>query len=168
MSNEISFRTDVFYNRGYSDKVEFTKEEFEKLSLEHPDAFKPNEPSIGQVTYEFLVNRKLDEITNEFQNEMENKGVLTSLGITMKYRETDISAVDGMVRYSQKIGMDKCLLIVDIYGNEYNNHFTIQEGELLTTEMFTAQLKAYQKLREIKNLIIELDGNIEELDKIKW
>mgnify|MGYP001199606090 FL=1 len=170
MSNEIAFRTEVFFNKGYSNKIEFTKEEFEQLSQQYPDAFKPIELPPEQPSIEVLINRKMEEIMVAFQNEIENVGVMTSLGIRMKFREVDISAVDGMVRYSQKIGMDKCLMIVDADGKEYHNHFTLQEGELLNIEMFTAQLKAYQKLKEIKSLIdqIQQTGDIKELNKIKW
>ena len=144
--------------------VDYTPEAFAEFQAAHPEAFLPPVPPT--ISLDHLKEGKLRELESACLAD-QRAGVITSLGIKMAYEDKDITAVDGIVRFTERRQLEKIPLIVSSDNVQYENRFSPAQGYTLSEEMFSAKLSAYKKLKLLSAQVMSATSE-DEIKLIAW
>ena len=97
----------------------------------------------------------------------EMDGILTSVGLTMKYGMMDCLMVDGVVRYSEMKGYPVVAKLVEADGAEHIGTVSLSDGKAIVIEQFEAAYAADERLRALLAMV-EAATVAAELEAITW
>lgn len=94
-------------------------------------------------------------------------GVLTSVGLTMKYGTMDCLLVDGVVRYSEMKGLPVVTKLIEADGTEHVGTVPLADGKTIVMEQFEA---AYADDAKLQDLLDDVeDAEVPDgLEVIMW
>jgi hypothetical protein len=102
-----------------------------------------------------------------YAEEEQRKGVMTSVGLRMKYGSQDCFLVDGAIRYSELKGLPAVVKLIEADGTEHTGTVFIADGKTILIEQFEAAYALEELVKTIEQQIRAAE-TIEALDRIVW
>ena len=97
----------------------------------------------------------------------QTSGILTSVGLTMKYGTMDCLLVDGVVRYSEMRGLPVVAKLIEADGTEHVGTVPLADGKTIVMEQFEAAYAADAKLQDLLDDVEDAETP-DDLEVIVW